>query len=73
MNSVLKELLKLKYEPIAILHTDEKPKDSAQFKPGKRGCVALMLIASAKGRITVFDRETFGCPGGGVGLGFGDT
>jgi len=26
----------------------------------------------AKGRVAVFDRETFGCPGGGTGLGFGD-
>ena len=73
MSSELKELLKLKYEPVAIIHTDEKPENSAQFKVGGRGCVALMLVASAKGRVIAFDRDTYGCPGGGVGLGFGDT
>lgn len=29
-----------------------------------------MLVAAAKGRIAVFDRETCGCIGGGAGLGF---
>jgi hypothetical protein len=31
-----------------------------------------MLASAAKGRTAVFDRETFGCTGGGVGLGFGN-
>ena len=30
-----------------------------------------MLLAAEKGKTVVFDRRTFGCPGGGVGLGFG--
>jgi uncharacterized protein (DUF169 family) len=29
-------------------------------------------VAVAKGKTAVFDRNTFGCPGGGVGLGFGN-
>ena len=32
-----------------------------------------MLVAAGKGKIAVFDRQSFGCRGGGVGLGFGDT
>jgi len=32
----------------------------------------FMLSAAAKGATAVFDRNTFGCHGGGVGLGFGD-
>ena len=32
----------------------------------------FMLAAAAKGDIAVFDRKTFGCQGGGTGLGFGN-
>jgi uncharacterized protein (DUF169 family) len=31
-----------------------------------------MLVAASKGRTAYFDRKTFGSPGGGTGLGFGD-
>jgi uncharacterized protein (DUF169 family) len=58
--------------PVAIIWTDEKPSEGLQFKEGKRGCVASMLVAASKGRTAFFDRKTFGCPGGGVGIGFGD-
>jgi hypothetical protein len=34
--------------------------------------VAAMLLSASKGRTGVFDKNTFGCPGGGAGLGFGD-
>jgi hypothetical protein len=30
------------------------------------------FAAAAKGRVAIFDRETYGCWGGGVGLGFGN-
>lgn len=30
------------------------------------------LASAAKGKTGVFDRNTFGCQGGGVGLGFGN-
>ncbi len=32
----------------------------------------FLLAAAAKGKTAVFDRETFGCQGGGTGLGFGN-
>ena len=32
-----------------------------------------MLVAATKGRTVAFDKTSFGCPGGGVGLGFGNT
>ena len=74
MNSQLVEALKLKMQPVAIILTDDKPDDGLHFKEGSMGgCVAVMLVAaSRKGRIAFFDRKTFGCPGGGTGLGFGD-
>ncbi|MEG6586353.1 DUF169 domain-containing protein [Dendrosporobacter sp. 1207_IL3150] len=73
MNSRLASELKLRYSPIAILFSDEKPMESLQFQEGKRGCVIAMLTAAAKGRTAVFDRSTSGCLGGAVGLGFGNA
>ncbi|MEW6216039.1 MAG: DUF169 domain-containing protein, partial [Nitrospirota bacterium] len=70
--SKIAKTLKLKYEPVAILWSDEKPEDAAQFKEGKWGCVMWMLASAAKGKTVVFDRKSYGCWGGGVGLGFGN-
>ncbi|HER00217.1 MAG TPA: hypothetical protein ENO22_12830 [candidate division Zixibacteria bacterium] len=72
MQCRLAEKLKLKHNPVAILFTDEKPEDAMQFRKGKWGCVMMLFAQAAKGRTTVFDRETFGCFGGGTGLGFGN-
>jgi uncharacterized protein (DUF169 family) len=73
MNSQLVNALKLKMQPVAIILTNDKPADGLHFQEGKGGCVAAMLVAaSKKNRIAFFDRKTFGCPGGGTGLGFGD-
>jgi hypothetical protein len=33
----------------------------------------FMVASAARGKTAVFDRESFACPGGGVGLGFGNT
>ena len=72
MESLLAKELKLRYSPVAIIFTDEKPAGAAQFAVGKWGCVISMLTAAAKGKTAVFDAETAGCMGGGVGLGFAD-
>jgi uncharacterized protein (DUF169 family) len=68
------QALALKTEPVAIVWTDEKPENAAEFAAGSWGCVMAMFGAAAlKGKIAVFSRETFGCVGGGYGLGFGNT
>ncbi len=72
MDSRLVDALGLRLDPVAVILTDERPEGALQFKEGRWGCVASTMIACAKGRTAVFDRETFGCPGGGTGLGFGD-
>lgn len=72
MESKIASALKMKYLPIAVVLTNEKPEQALQFKANVWGCVAAMLNGAAKGKTVAFDRSTFGCIGGGVGLGFGN-
>jgi uncharacterized protein (DUF169 family) len=72
MTSRLAEALALKSSPVAVLLTDVRPETAVQFKEDRWGCVASMLQVASKGRTVVFDQKTYGCPGGGTGLGFGN-
>lgn len=72
MESKLAQALGLKYQPVAIIWSDEKPDKAMVFKEGKWGCVMWLLAAAAKGKTAAFDKNTYGCWGGGVGLGFGN-
>lgn len=74
MECTITTALKLAYSPVAILFSDEKPEGAMQFEKGRWGCVMAAFGAAAeKGRTCVFDRESYGCQGGGVGLGFGNV
>jgi uncharacterized protein (DUF169 family) len=72
MESKIAEAISLKYQPVALIWSDEKPAKAVQFQEGKWGCIMWLAASAAKGKAAACDRKTFGCFGGGVGMGFGD-
>jgi uncharacterized protein (DUF169 family) len=72
MESLIAKTIQLKYQPVALMWSDKKPADAMQFAEGKWGCVMWLAAHAAKGKTSVADMKTFGCFGGGVGLGFGN-
>jgi len=72
MESAIAKAIQLKYHPVALLWSNEKPQDAMQFAENKWGCVMWLAAHAAKGKTAVADIKTFGCFGGGVGLGFGN-
>ena len=74
MQSKIQKALSMSLRPVAILVSEEAPAGAARFQEGKWGCVMMMFTAVAtQGRCAAFDRSTYGCWGGGVGLGFGNA
>ena len=67
------EAIGLDTAPVALLWSDTEPGGALRFKPGGWGCaVSLFAAVAAKGRTAAFDGQTYGCWGGGTGLGFGN-
>ena len=72
MQSKISNAIRLRYPPVALIWSDNKPENATQFKKGIWGCIMWLVASAAKGKASVCDRETFGCFGGGVGIGFGN-
>lgn len=72
MDSKIATAIALKYPPVALIWSEQKPEDAVQFKEQKWGCIMWLAASAARGKTAVCDRRTFGCVGGGVGMGFGN-
>ena len=70
MESNISNELGLKFPPIVLLKSDEKPDDAKGPKSGKGGCVMSFVAQTiAKRTTTCFGRENITC--GGISAGFG--
>lgn len=65
----LRELIGLRYEPLAFFYADQAPGGYAP-PPRDRGCFIAALGRARGGETVYFTKETVGCPGGGYYLGF---
>lgn len=72
MKSRLAEVLKLRYQPIAIYFTNDRPEGAISLPEGKWACVVGMVTAAMRGRTVALSRKTVTCWGGGVGMCFGN-
>jgi hypothetical protein len=72
VESKITNAISLTYQPVALIWSDQKPAEAMQFQQGKWGCIMWLAASAAKGKAAACDRKTFGCFGGGVGMGFGD-
>jgi hypothetical protein len=58
--------LKLKQGPVGILWSDEMPENALGYKGCGGGCIMVLFAqVAAKGKQAAFDRDNFGCFGGG--------
>lgn len=70
MESYISNELGLRFLPIVLLKSDEKPDDAKGPKAGKGGCVMSFVAQTIAKRVTTcFGRENISC--GGISSGFG--
>ena len=73
MESNISNELGLKFSPIVLLKSDEKPSDGKGPKAGRGGCVMSFVAQTiAKRQTTYFGRENITCGGIATGFGWGD-
>jgi uncharacterized protein (DUF169 family) len=73
MQNKIAAAVRLKYPPVALIWSIEKPEGAMEFTKGRWGCVMALVSSAAKGRICAVSRETMGCGGGAIGMGLTAT
>ena len=62
MESYISNELNLRFPPIVLLKSDERPEDAKGPKPGKVGCVMSFVAQTIAKRVTTcFGRENISC------------
>lgn len=70
MQSIISKELEMKFPPIVLIKTNEKPEDAIGPKTNKGGCVMSFIAQTiAKRKMSYFGREHITC--GGIASGFG--
>ena len=72
MQSKLVEMLHLDLEPVGVYFGNTEAECDTVAEPGKRNCIVPFLLAAARGKVVGITEEGCTCPGGTVGLCFGD-
>ena len=72
MRNKLAEMLHLDLEPAGVYFGNTDAECDTVTEPGKRICVVPFLMSAARGKVVGITEEGCGCPGGTVGLCFGD-
>jgi len=73
VDSLLARELKLRYQPIAVIPSNQQPENTFKFKENGWSCVIGMLMEAARGATVALDRKIVRCPGGKTGVGFGNS
>lgn len=62
----------LPHEPVAIVWSNIKPEHALEIRPGTWACVMWYYAkAVLDGKITALSKQTYGCCGAAMGIGFG--
>jgi len=70
LGAKFKEKLGMKYEPVGIYFSDEKPVDSLSFKNKGNGCIAPLIFKAASGKTIAVDSASTGFPCSAFYLGY---
>jgi len=74
MDSIISKKLKGMFNPVILLRSDVKPDNVLELSPGLKGHCMMDLFARvvAEGETAVFARDSCGCAGAVVAMGFGN-
>ena len=72
MQTKLVEMLHLKLEPVGVFLGNADAACDVLAQPGRRNCLVPFMLSAARGQVVGVDEEACTCPGGTVGICFGD-